>query len=58
MLLLARSTTRAKPILMDRLATQAPNAHPKVINSIWIADARAQGTSHNRQKSVCGILWT
>ena len=34
--------TTATKILMDRLATQAPNAHPKVINSIRIRTARAQ----------------
>ena len=44
--------TSAKPILMDRFATQAPNAHPKVINLIRIVNARAQGTSQTKQKSV------
>ena len=43
----------AQPILMDRFATKAPNAHPKAINSTEATPAaHAQATSHNRQKNV------
>ena len=53
MLLLDMTTgPRAKPILMDRLATQAPNAHPKVINLIRIVNAPAQATNPMPRKSA------
>ena len=47
-------TTSAKPILMDRFAIQAPNAHQKVINLMQNGVARAQGTKPFKQKSANG----
>ena len=47
-------TTSAKPILMDRFATQATIAHPKVINLMQNGVARAQGTKPIKQKSANG----
>ena len=45
-------TRRAKPILMDRFATQATNVPPKVINLIRIINASAQATKPMPRKSV------
>jgi len=42
----------AKPILMDRFATKATNAHPKVINLIRIVNAPAQATNPTKRKSA------
>ena len=46
-------TTSAKPILMDRFATQATNVTPKVINLIRIVNAPAQATNPMPRKSAC-----
>jgi hypothetical protein len=48
----------AKPILMDRFATQATIAHPKVINLIRIVNARAQGTNQQLQWSAHVMIIT
>ena len=45
-------TTSAKPILMDRFATQATNVPPKVINLIIIVNAPAQATNPMPRKSA------
>jgi hypothetical protein len=42
----------AKPILMDRFATQATNVPPKVINLIGIINAPAQATNPMPRKSA------
>ena len=42
----------AKPILMDRFATKATNAPPKVINLIRIVNAPAQATNPMPRKSA------
>jgi hypothetical protein len=44
----------AKPILMDRFATQATNVPPKVINLIRIVNAPAQATNPMPRKSANG----